>query len=64
MKEAGDSFEAHLNELPADERQAYKERLQRKMESALAEFLETMLDFSERHPEAARELDEALQKLE
>lgn len=61
MKEAGDRFEARLNELSPDERQAYNEKLQRKMEPALAEFLEAMLDFSARHPEAARELDEMLQ---
>lgn len=60
MKEAGDRFEAKLNELSPDEREAYKQKLQRKMESALAEFLEAMLDFSERHPAAARELDELL----
>lgn len=61
MKDASDRFEAHLNGLESDEREAYKQKLQRKMESALADFLEAMLDFSERHPEAAAELDEMLQ---
>jgi len=62
MTEAGDRFEEKLNGLTPDEAQTYRETLQRKMEKALEDFLATMLDFSERYPEAAKELDVLLQK--
>lgn len=62
MKAAGDRFEEKLNTLTPDEGQTYRETLQRKMEKALEDFLATMLDFSERHPEAAKELDVLLQE--
>ena len=63
MKSAGDRFEAHLKSRPVDERETYKETLQRKMEKSLSAFLGVMLNFSERHPEAAKELDEVLQAI-
>ncbi len=63
MKSAGDRFEKHLKSLPVDERETYKETLQRKMEKSLSDFLQVMLDFSDRHPEAAKELDEVLQAI-
>lgn len=62
MTEAGDRFEEKLNSLTPDEAQKYRETLQRKMEKALEDFLATMLDFSERYPEEAKELDVLLQK--
>src|SRR5690606_3945000 len=63
MKAAGDRFEERLNGMSPDEAEAYRETLQRKMEKSLEDFLKTMLDFSERHPEAAKELDEVLQRV-
>lgn len=62
MQSAGDRFEERLNSLSPDEAEAYRETLQRKMEKSLEDFLKVMLDFSERHPEAAKELDEMLQR--
>ncbi|MDX9722068.1 MAG: hypothetical protein RBU37_15080 [Myxococcota bacterium] len=60
MKAAAEGFEAHLNSLSGAEAEKYKEGLQRKLEKSLEAFLAAMLEFSEKHPEAAKELDELL----
>ncbi len=60
MRSAGDNLEAHIAKMRPDEQEAYREVIQRKMEKALDDFLTAMLDFAERHPEAAKELDEML----
>ena len=64
MKRASDRFESKLSSLSVDEAESYRETLQRKIEGSMEQFFAAMLEFSERHPEAAKELDELLKKAE
>lgn len=61
MKAAGEAFEKELRKMKPEAAQKYQDRLQRQMEKPLQEFLTEMLEFSKKHPEKARELDEMLQ---
>lgn len=60
MSKASHAFESKLEKMKTADAEVYRETMQRKMESSLNNFLSLMLQFSDRHPEEAKALDELL----
>lgn len=60
MRKASKAFEVKLRKLKVDEAEIYRDTTQRKITPALEKLITNLIQFADRHPEAAKKLDSML----
>lgn len=60
MRKASKAFEVKLRKLKASDAELYRETTQRKITPALEKLITNLIQFADRHPEAAKKLDSML----